>query len=86
MKIAPFAVLFVFAALPALAGPPIGSGSCECRFNSQTFRDGDTACLAMPGGTQLVQCEKNLNVMSWRKIQDGCPQSNLARATITPRG
>jgi hypothetical protein len=29
----------------------------------------------MPQGMQLVQCVRDLNVTSWKKIQDGCPSA-----------
>jgi hypothetical protein len=64
-------------AVPALAGPPIGSGSCQCKAQNQTYDQGQIACLKFPQGMQLVQCVRDLNVTSWKKIQDGCPQAGL---------
>ncbi len=69
--------IFLVAVLsaPAFAGPPIGSGACQCRAQNKTFNQGETVCLKMPQGMQLVQCIRDLNVTSWKKIQDGCPNA-----------
>jgi hypothetical protein len=60
---------------PAFAGPPIGSGSCQCKAQNKMYDQGQTVCLKMPQGMQLVQCIRDLNVTSWKKIQDGCPNA-----------
>jgi hypothetical protein len=60
---------------PAFAGPPIGSGNCQCKAQNKMFNQGQTVCLKMPQGMQLVQCVRDLNVTSWKKIQDGCPNA-----------
>jgi hypothetical protein len=60
---------------PAFAGPPIGSGSCQCKAQNKMYDQGQTVCLKMPQGMQLVQCIRDLNVTSWKKIHDGCPNA-----------
>jgi hypothetical protein len=60
---------------PAFAGPPIGSGNCQCKAQNKMYDQGQTVCLKMPQGMQLVQCIRDLNVTSWKKIQDGCPNA-----------
>jgi hypothetical protein len=69
------AIACAFWITPVLAGPPIGSGSCQCRAQNKAYNQGETVCLKMPQGLQLVQCVRDLNVTSWKKIQDGCPQA-----------
>jgi hypothetical protein len=71
-----FAIILVVSFVPAaFAGPPIGSGNCQCKAQNKMYNQGQTVCLKMPQGMQLVQCIRDLNVTSWKKIQDGCPNS-----------
>jgi hypothetical protein len=54
---------------------PIGSTSCICKAEGRSYHEGEIVCLKMPQGLQMVRCRKVLNVTSWEKVQDGCPQA-----------
>ncbi|AVA21205.1 hypothetical protein QA648_05255 [Rhizobium sp. CB3171] len=62
----PFAVM---ADAPALAGQ-----DCYCKnVDGKQHAIGEVACMTVNGKSYLAQCEMNLNVTSWLKLQDGCP-------------
>jgi hypothetical protein len=59
-------------ALPANAGP-----NCTCRANGTKFEVGQVACITLPSGNRLVQCEMVLNNTSWKILSGSCPTSFL---------
>lgn len=65
----PFVVIAVIACVPALAGE-----NCYCsNRDGKQHAVGEIACMTVGGKSYLAQCEMNLNVTSWSKLQDGCP-------------
>lgn len=76
MKTLAAAILMTALVFPAFAGPPIGSGSCQCKAENRMFSQGETVCLKMPQGMHLAKCVRDLNVTSWKKLQDGCPNAS----------
>ncbi|WFU10228.1 hypothetical protein QA646_05035 [Rhizobium sp. CB3090] len=61
--------LAVMASTPALAGQ-----DCYCKnTDGKLHAVGEVACMTVDGKSYLAQCEMNLNVTSWAKLQDGCP-------------
>ena len=48
---------------------------CQCLANGHTFHHGELTCLQLPSGPELAQCDMVLNISSWKKIQDGCPEA-----------
>jgi hypothetical protein len=59
------------------------AGVCQCRAQNQIYDEGVTVCLKMPQGMQLMECVRELNVTSWKKVQDGCPQARSSRQEPT---
>ncbi|ENN86000.1 hypothetical protein RHSP_15692 [Rhizobium freirei PRF 81] len=65
----PFVVITVTASAPALAGE-----NCYCKnTDGKQHAVGEVACMTVGGKSYLAQCEMNLNVTSWSKLQEGCP-------------
>jgi hypothetical protein len=65
-------ISFAMIALPANAGP-----NCTCRANGTKFEVGQIACITLPSGNRLVQCEMVLNNTSWKILSGSCPTSFL---------
>jgi hypothetical protein len=60
----------------ALASPP--DRRCACRNrDGLKYELGQTACIRVGGMSYLARCEMNLNVMTWKKLHDGCPTARL---------
>lgn len=57
------------------AGMTASAGAnCYCKNRDGTQSPvGDVACVTVDGKSYLAQCEMQLNVTSWSKLQDGCP-------------
>jgi len=65
----PLVVIAVIAGAPVLAGQ-----DCYCKnSDGKQHAVGDVTCVTVGGKSYLAQCEMNLNVTSWSKLQDGCP-------------
>ncbi|NEI69629.1 hypothetical protein GR212_08615 [Rhizobium lusitanum] len=65
----PLVVIAVIASVPAFAGE-----NCYCKnTDGKQHAVGEVACMTVGGKSYLAQCEMNLNVTSWSKLQDGCP-------------
>ncbi|MER9563003.1 hypothetical protein [Mesorhizobium sp. M0571] len=63
--------ILVFAALAATPA----RAECQCLANGHIFHHGEIACLQLPSGPELAQCDMVLNISPWKKIQDGCPEA-----------
>ena len=58
-----------FTSTSALAGT-----NCVCRSSDgRDVQVGKVACVKVGDRSYLAQCEMNLNVTTWSKLQDGCP-------------
>jgi hypothetical protein len=67
-----------FLAASAFLGMTVpASADCECLANGRVFKHGEVACLTLPTGQMLAQCDMVLNNSSWKKLQDGCPEAAL---------
>jgi hypothetical protein len=65
--------LAVAAASVAAAHPDL---RCTCRNRDGTkYELGQTACIRVGGASYLARCEMELNVTTWRKLRDGCPEA-----------
>lgn len=65
----PLVVMTVMASVSASAGE-----NCYCKnTDGKQHAVGEVACMTVGGKSYLAQCEMNLNVTSWSKLQDGCP-------------
>ncbi len=74
------AATIAFSTLPAMAGP-----NCTCRANGSKFEVGQIACITLPSGSRLAQCEMVLNNTSWKVLGDSCPTTRLEnRESKTP--
>ncbi|MEZ2221075.1 hypothetical protein [Rhizobium sp. RCC_161_2] len=59
----------VIVTAPALAGQ-----DCYCKnSDGKQHAIGEVACMTVGDKSYLAQCEMNLNVTSWSKLQEGCP-------------
>jgi hypothetical protein len=79
------ALISAFAGMPpaaSLAAPPDAACTCRNRDGSK-LELGQTACIRVGDVTYLARCEKELNVTTWRKLRDGCPEARLSVAIIS---
>ncbi|WP_323770800.1 hypothetical protein [Antarctobacter sp.] len=82
----------ILALQPALADEATSDCACINR-NGQEVPLGEIACLTVGGKSFLARCSMSLNLLTWRRIQDGCvvsqapyPFSPAPRfAEITPQ-
>lgn len=52
---------------------------CTCRAGDGSKHElGQTVCIRVGGKPYLARCETSLNVTTWHKIQDGCPEASLS--------
>ena len=56
---------------------------CTCRNKDGSKLElGQTACIRVGDTAYLARCEKDLNVMTWRKLRDECPEARLSVALV----
>lgn len=76
------------ALVPVLAGTSSGASFatdpiCTCRNKDGSKLElGQTACIRVGDKAYLARCEKELNVMTWRKLRDACPEARLSVAVL----
>ncbi|CAN7428772.1 hypothetical protein LJR235_002712 [Pararhizobium sp. LjRoot235] len=65
--------------IPALshASPPNIRCTCRDRDGSK-LELGQTTCIRIGNVAYLARCEMALNVTTWRKLQDGCPEARVS--------
>lgn len=61
----------------ALAGPPDVRCTCRNRDGSK-LELGQTTCIRIGTVSYLARCEMDLNVTTWRKLRDGCPEARFS--------
>ena len=61
----------------SFAAPPDAQCTCRNRDGSK-LELGQTACIRVGDIAYLARCEKELNVTTWRKLRDGCPEARLS--------
>ncbi|MGJ3263938.1 MAG: hypothetical protein ACFE0R_11960 [Salinarimonas sp.] len=57
--------------VPRVAQSLLGPHHCMCRAFGQAFEPGALVCL----GERLAECTIEINVMSWRRTGEACPES-----------
>ncbi len=58
------------------AAPP--DAGCTCRNRDGSKHEiGETVCIRAGNTAYLARCEMELNVTTWRRLQDGCPTAGL---------
>ena len=62
-------------ALLALVPAVADGNNCKCRNRGVHFELGETSCLRVDGTSYLARCEMKLNVSSWTRIGEGCPEA-----------
>ena len=67
-------VVTALGTLPAIAAPPDAGCTCRNRDGSK-YELGQTACIRVDDKSYLARCEMDLNVTTWRKLRDGCPEA-----------
>lgn len=75
------------AALAVTLSLPVAGSSaadCQCRANGAAFRQGETACLALPDGPRLARCEMVLNNSSWKILDQACFQTSKLLENAVP--
>ncbi|MDW5317658.1 hypothetical protein [Rhizobium sp. PL01] len=60
-----------------LSAPPDAQCTCRNRDGSK-LELGQTACIRVGDVAYLARCEMELNVTTWRKLRDGCPEARLS--------
>ncbi|WEX78667.1 hypothetical protein PYH37_003580 [Sinorhizobium numidicum] len=70
------ALSLVAATLAASAAPPDARCTCRNRDGSK-YELGEVVCISVGGVSYLARCEMNLNVLTWKKLRDGCPTAQL---------
>lgn len=67
----------------SLASPP--DARCTCRNSDGSKLElGQTVCIRVGDVAYLARCEMELNVTTWRKLQDGCPVARMSVAKLNP--
>ena len=61
----------------SFASPPDARCTCRNRDGSN-LELGQTVCIRIGDMAYLARCEMELNVTTWRKIRDGCPEARLS--------
>lgn len=75
MKLSVLALAVISLAMTVL--PANADPNCKCRANGTKFDIGDIACIRLPSGSRLVQCEMVLNNTSWKILSGSCPSARL---------
>ena len=70
----------VFAGMfPALSFAAQHEIRCTCRNrDGSKFELGQTVCIRIGDVAYLARCEMALNVTTWRKLRDGCPEAKMS--------
>lgn len=59
--------------------PDVSPASCTCRNrDGSKFELGQTVCIRVGDVAYLARCEMALNVTTWRKLRDGCPEARMS--------
>lgn len=66
--------LLLVASTSTVSAPAMAGQDCYCKSrDGKQHAIGEVACMTVDGKSYLAQCEMNLNVTSWSKLQEGCP-------------
>ncbi|KQS93808.1 MULTISPECIES: hypothetical protein [unclassified Rhizobium] len=59
------------------AAPP--DAGCTCRKRDGTKAElGQMTCIRVGDDVYLARCEMALNVTTWRRLRDGCPEARMS--------
>ncbi|ASY62457.1 hypothetical protein SJ05684_c09990 [Sinorhizobium sojae CCBAU 05684] len=64
------------------ASPPDRRCACRNRDGAR-YELGQTACIRVGDISYLARCEMNLNVMTWKKLRDGCPTAEIVPMSVS---
>lgn len=65
--------LLLVASTLAASTSAMAGQDCYCKNrDGKQHAIGEVACVTVDGKSYLAQCEMNLNVPSWAKLQEGC--------------
>jgi hypothetical protein len=82
MKLAPAALMMALVAagpFPAISSAASPHAACTCRTKDGSRRElGQTVCIRIGDAAYLARCEMDLNVTTWKKLKDGCPEARLS--------
>ena len=71
--------------MPAFSHASAMDQRCTCRYRDGIdYELGQTVCIRIGDVAYLARCEMELNVTTWRKVQDGCPEADARR--VLPGG
>nr|WP_329605647.1 hypothetical protein [Rhizobium alarense] len=71
--------------MPSAADGP-SDARCTCRFRDGSKHElGKTLCIDVGEQRYLARCEMVLNVTSWQKLQDGCPEAHVRAGALSLR-
>lgn len=76
-------MLIALLMLPASAFAQTSDCACINR-NGVEVPLGQVACLTVGGQSFLARCAMSQNVLTWRKLQDGCPAATLNQSRLQP--
>ncbi|MER9267013.1 hypothetical protein NKJ40_12250 [Mesorhizobium sp. M0119] len=79
MRTIPASYILVFAALAATPA----RAECQCLANGHIFHHGEIACLQLPSGPELAQCDMVLNISSWKKFRMDAPRRRRRLACLS---
>lgn len=78
--------LFAAFLIAASASAGVARADCACvNRDGARYNLGETTCIRVDGRSYMAECEMNLNVTSWKKIADDCPQAQAPRQSPWPR-
>lgn len=59
-----------------VASPPDRRCACRNRDGAR-YELGQVACIRVGDISYMARCEMDLNVMTWKKLRDGCPTAQV---------
>ncbi|WP_425073702.1 hypothetical protein [Sagittula sp. S175] len=80
-------VIALVLSLPGLAFADEAPADCACiNRNGAKVPLGQLACLTVGDTSFTARCAMSQNVLTWRKVADGCLSATVRPITPIPRG
>lgn len=76
-------IALLLTASPAMAQTAQADCACIGKGGTETPL-GQVICLTVGGQSFLARCAMSQNVLTWRKVQDGCPAARAATGLSPP--
>ena len=77
--------LMLLLAAPVSAQDAGTAPPCAClNRDGEKVPLGQVACLTVGGRSFLARCDMSLNLLTWRKLSEGCPLTQLPPLTAGP--